>query len=179
MAYFQAFELNAYHVAARSFRGRILDLGCNDGTFGRMLKELLGFKGKLIGIDISEDKLRRAARVPSVYFKVLGPDASELPFKAALTSSSSGVSTVSAVFPYGHKGATCWNVLLEPHFRSRSSRFALRPFAYSNKTSKSSLRLFNAKDHKSNQPLQIYPIALNISPYFAVFPLACLSAFCR
>lgn len=42
-AYFNAYQLNAYRnfVVLQDKDGLILDLGCSDGTFGQMIKELL------------------------------------------------------------------------------------------------------------------------------------------
>ncbi len=81
MAYFEAFELKAYRDFVRFPDGLILDLGCSDGIFAQMLKELLGIKTPLIGGDYDGRKLQRAAQRTSVYFQTLRLDASHLPFK--------------------------------------------------------------------------------------------------
>ncbi len=84
MAYFAAFELRAYQEFIRIPEGLILDLGCGDGTFSQMLKELLGFKTSFIGVDIDREKLRVAAGLTSIYSQVLELDVSQLPFKEGI-----------------------------------------------------------------------------------------------
>jgi ubiquinone/menaquinone biosynthesis C-methylase UbiE len=83
VAFFNAFELKAYRDFVRFPDGLTLDLGCGDGTFAQMLKELLGFQTPLIGADRDGDKVLKAARQSSIYSQVINLDASYLPFRDA------------------------------------------------------------------------------------------------
>lgn len=81
-AYFKAFELKAYRdFTSFPNDGRILDLGCSDGTFAQMLKELLEFKTQLIGVDYDENQVQCAAQKKFLYSQVLQLDASNLTFQ--------------------------------------------------------------------------------------------------
>ncbi|MEW6001530.1 MAG: class I SAM-dependent methyltransferase [Nitrospirota bacterium] len=80
MAYFEAFELKAYQGHVSFPDGLILDLGCGDGTFAQMLKELLGFERHVIGVDFDLKRLCAAQR-KSVYSQVFRVNIIELPFK--------------------------------------------------------------------------------------------------
>lgn len=81
MAYWEVFELEAYRdFAPFPDEGRILDLGCNDGTFGAMLTELINLDQALIGVDIDERALKKASQRSGVYARTLKCDASDLPF---------------------------------------------------------------------------------------------------
>lgn len=64
MAYFAAFELAAYRDASAVPAGRLLDLGCGDGTFAWMLRELDQISGILVGVDVDWKRLLRARREP-------------------------------------------------------------------------------------------------------------------
>ena len=81
MAYFQAFELKAYQEGVRFPNGLILDLGCGEGTFAQMLRELLDIESLFVGGDCDRAKLVRAARRDGLYVQTVGLDASHLPFK--------------------------------------------------------------------------------------------------
>lgn len=76
-AYFHAFELKGYGDFVQfPENGLVLDLGCSDGTFGQILKELLEFKTPLIGVDCDENRVKKATRRTNVYSQVLQNDAS-------------------------------------------------------------------------------------------------------
>lgn len=80
-AYFEAFQLNAYKDEVLFPEGRVLDLGCGQGYFAQMLKEMYEFESQLIGADVNPNELRRAARLKGLYSEVLAVDAKQLPFK--------------------------------------------------------------------------------------------------
>ena len=80
-AYFEAFELKAYQESVELPNGMVLDVGCGDGTFAQMLKELTGFEASLVGVDGDPQKLLRAVQRVAVYSGVLRLDGSHLPFK--------------------------------------------------------------------------------------------------
>jgi len=59
-------------------RGRVLDVGCGDGTFASRLSELNGVK-KLVGTDISQTAISYAKeKYPEIEFKIAS--ATKLPF---------------------------------------------------------------------------------------------------
>ena len=80
-AYFMAFELKAYRDAVSFPKGRILDLGCEEGTCAQMLKELMGFETRLVGADINGKQLQQATKLSWIYSHVLRLDGACLPFK--------------------------------------------------------------------------------------------------
>lgn len=99
MAYFDAFELRAYRCTGWEPMGRVLDVGCSNGIFGQMLKELLRFKTRLIGVDIDEKSLRQAAQRTSVYADLHNSDAANLPFDAGTFDSVFANSMLCSVLP--------------------------------------------------------------------------------
>jgi len=95
-AYFSSFALRAYRNAGCRLVPPILDLGCNDGTFGTILGLTQDQPVSLIGLDIDLVMLRKAeSNNNKQYSAFVNSDATNLPF------SDSSISTIFAnyIFP--------------------------------------------------------------------------------
>lgn len=104
MAYFDAFELRAYRDVGWKPTGRVLDVGCQNGIFGQMLKELLRFETRLIGVDLHERSLPEAAQRTSVYAELLKSDVANLPFDAETFDSVFANSMLCSILPDPKQG---------------------------------------------------------------------------
>ena len=81
LAFSNSFSLRAFRTARLQLEGPVLDVGCGDGTFGAMLKRVVGSTGHTTGIDLNSDALHKARRNPwQPYSALVLGDATELPF---------------------------------------------------------------------------------------------------
>ena len=81
LAFSDSFSLRAFRTARLQLEGPVLDVGCGDGTFGAMLKRVVGSTGHTTGIDLNSDALHKARRNPwQPYSALVLGDATELPF---------------------------------------------------------------------------------------------------
>ena len=82
MAYWEAHELEAYRrFGGLPSGGRFLDVGCGDGIFGKMIKEMLNIDEKMIGIDSDVNSLRSAEGLKDTYQDLFHNRAESMPFR--------------------------------------------------------------------------------------------------
>lgn len=82
LAYSKAFELRAYQDLGALPEAHVLDLGCSDGTYTRMLHEAVGLALPVLGGDRSGDALRGAAGRRGIHRDLLKLDACQLPLRS-------------------------------------------------------------------------------------------------
>jgi SAM-dependent methyltransferase len=113
LAFSYSFSLRAFRTARLQLEGPVLDVGCGDGTFGAMLKRLVGSTGHITGIDLNSDALHKARRAPwQPYSALVLGDATELPFadgrfRVLSRTDQSLVSDPASQVPLG-KSFGCW-----------------------------------------------------------------------
>lgn len=82
--FFRAFELRAYRHAQVSLNPPILDLGCSDGLFARMISKLLRIDVPFVGMDMDPAALQEANRLRADRYRLVArADAGRVPFAAS------------------------------------------------------------------------------------------------